>query len=164
LNLRPIYVAFVFANNGYEIYVHQPSYWDAPKLIATIIRGTGTHPATGYSFCVDKNNPDNTLGFFGLCNSFNAAGYVNNYIIVDNVEKKVKISSLNLNTTIGGIISQSGAVYVQFPTISPKWYTLAEVAAESTQFTGQYAYPVNVKLSGDAMLNHPMYVDEVDGI
>ena len=158
--VRPIYVAFVFSNNGYQVYVNQPMVWDAPRLIGTIVRSAGTHPVNGYSFCVDKYYSDSTLGFYGLCQAFKTAGTVSNYLIVDSTSKVLQLNTLELNEQVGGIISQSGSVYVQFPTISPKWYTLTEVAGETTQFTGEYAYPINFKLSGDATISHPIQITD----
>ena len=157
--VRPIYYAFVFASNGYQIYVNQPTVWDAPKLIHTEVRSNNQHPTDGYSFCVNKYFPDSTLGFYGLCTAFKSDATASMYIVVDSTSTSLKASTLGLNESIGGILSQNGSVAVQFPKVSPKWYTLTELAASSLELTGYIGHTMTIKLTGDATVAHPVTIN-----
>jgi len=159
----PIHIAFVFTLNGYQIWVHQPGVWEEARLVHTETRSTGTQPADGYSFCVDKYSTDSRLGFFdpstGFRNDCVVSGAVIDTALVQNA---VQLNTLLMDYVTGGVIGQSGTVQVRFPTYSPRAYLPSEVAEITDVLSGANQYPVEFLLSGDIAIKHPTRINILD--
>ena len=160
--VKPIYVTFWFSSNGYEIVVNQPQVWSEPKTIHTEVRSLGTHPAAGYSFCVNKFYSDSLLGFYGLSNVFKTGAQANAYVLVEDTAVQLMINTLQANPVIGGLVKQDGSVSYQFPKVSQKWFTQTELALSQVRLTGQIAHEIRFKLTQDAVIEHPVTIDSYE--
>jgi len=158
---RPIYFAFVFSTNGFQIYLNQPSVWDSYRLVHEEVRSNNTLPTEGYSLCINKNYSDNILGFYGLCSAFETEGTIDLWALAESSTSRLQASSLSTNYEIGGMLGQSGSITVQIPEVSPQWQSLSTLANSNLVLTGEQAYKIRVRMAGDATINHPVTISEV---
>ena len=159
----PIQVAFVFTATGWDIFVHLPGIWAAPKLVKQYTRPGNLHAADGYSFCTDVYTADSFLHFYNLSYYFlNGVLVTGAKVITANTSDRVMIGSMLVGNQIGVNANQVGTVYVRIPDYSNTAYTLEQLAEITDYLTGKQVYDIEFELSGDAAIQHPIRISVDD--
>jgi hypothetical protein len=128
------------------------------------VRPSSAHNTWGYSFCTNVRTADDFLHFYNLANYFRSNAMVTGArIVTSNLQDTVPVGSILLETEDGFNASQPGTIRVRVPDYSAGLLTLAQLAEVVWGLTGKNTYEVQIEMSGDTSVLHPIRatVDDV---
>lgn len=163
-----IQVAITFTSTGHVWRVSLPGVNDDPVIVHTEVRSSEEQPDSGYAFCVNKYSTADQLGFYNL----SVSGFLSNValtggkVVCADESDVVKLASMTVDYTIGGLAGGTGTIYVRFPSLdSPddtELHDPAEISSLLSELTGANEHPIDIILSGDVVFRHPARVNVLD--